>query len=153
MKLTPRKINLFNLFKLPAVYFTGIRVKTITNQSCTVTVKHRWINQNPFKSVFWAVQGMAAELTTGALVLAKIQASGKNISMLVANNKATFTKKATGRITFTCNDGDTINEALQKAIDTGKGQTFWMTSVGVNEDGVEVSRFDFEWTVKVKSKV
>jgi hypothetical protein len=51
------------------------------------------------------VQGMAAELTTGALVMDKIQQSGKNISMLLLNNKASFTKKATGRITFTCNQG------------------------------------------------
>ena len=150
MKLTPRKINLFNLYKLPAVYFTGIRVKTITEQRCVVTVKHRWINQNPFKSLFWAVQGMAAELTTGALVLGKIKSSGKNISMLVANNKATFTKKATGRITFTCNDGDLINEAIEKAIKTGEGQTFWMKSIGVNQDNVEVSTFYFEWSIKVK---
>ena len=71
--------------------------------------------------------------------------------MLVANNKASFTKKATGKITFTCNDGHKIEEALQKTIETGAGQTFWMQSVGTNTDGVVVSTFDFEWTVKVKS--
>ncbi len=44
--------------------------------------------------MFWAVQGMAAELSTGALVMAAIKESDQNISMLVANNKATFSKKA-----------------------------------------------------------
>lgn len=148
--LTPRKINTFNLFKLPACYFTGIRVKSINNEVCVVSVKHRWINQNPFKSMFWAVQGMAAELTTGALMLMKIQESGKKISMLVANNNATFTKKATGRIIFTCNDGNLIDDAIKKAIATGEGQTIWMKSVGTNEEGIEVSTFNFEWSVKVK---
>ncbi|MFD2824313.1 DUF4442 domain-containing protein [Lacinutrix iliipiscaria] len=152
MKLTPRKINTFNCFKLPAVFFTGIRVKSINNEVCTVSVKHRWINQNPFKSMFWAVQGMAAELTTGALMLMKIKESGQNISMLVANNNATFTKKATGRITFQCQDGNKIDEAIIKAIETGEGQTIWMQSVGTNEDGIEVSVFNFEWSIKVKSK-
>ena len=151
MKLTPSKINTFNLFKLPSVFFTGVRVKTIDDVSCTVSVKHRWINQNPFKSMFWAVQGMAAELTTGALVLMKIRESGKNISMLVSNNNATFTKKATGRITFKCNDGHLIDNAIAKAIETGEGQTIWMTSVGTNTDRVEVSTFNFEWSIKVKS--
>ena len=151
MKLPPSKINTFNLFKLPSVFFTGVRVKTIDDVSCTVSVKHRWINQNPFKSMFWAVQGMAAELTTGALVLMKIRESGKNISMLVSNNNATFTKKATGRITFKCNDGHLIDNAIAKAIETGEGQTIWMTSVGTNTDGVEVSTFNFEWSIKVKS--
>jgi hypothetical protein len=152
MKLTASKINTFNLFKLPAAYFSGIRVKSINDEVCVVTVKHKWINQNPFKSMFWAVQGMAAELTTGALMLSKIKDSGKNISMLVANNNATFTKKATGRITFTCNDGKLIDEALVKAIETGEGQTLWMQSVGKNEEGIDVSTFNFEWSVKIKSK-
>ena len=150
MKLTPSKINTFNFFKLPAVFFTGVRVKTIDDNSCTVSVKHRWINQNPFNSMFWAVQGMAAELTTGALVLMKIKESGKKVSMLVTNNNASFTKKATGRIVFECNDGHLIDEALKKSIETGAGQAFWMQSIGKNHDGVVVSTFNFEWSVRVK---
>ena len=69
--------------------------------------------------MFWAVQGMAAELSTGALVMAKIKESNKNISMLVANNKGTFSKKARGRITFTCNDGIIVDEAILKTISSG----------------------------------
>ena len=124
----------------------------IDKTECEVGVKHRWINQNPFNSMYFAVQAMAAELSTGALVMNKIQESNKKVSMLVAQNKASFTKKATGRIKFTCYDGNKVNEALQRTIDTGEGQTFWMKSVGINEDGVEVSVFEFEWTVKLKSK-
>ncbi|WP_452602446.1 DUF4442 domain-containing protein [Pontimicrobium sp. MEBiC06410] len=150
MKLTPRKINTFNLFKLPAVFFTGVRVKSITKASCSVAVKHRWINQNPFKSMFWAVQGMAAELATGALVLMKIRETGKPISMLVTTNNATFTKKATGKITFVCNDGHLIDEALERTIETGEGQIVWMKAVGTNKEGVVVSTFNFEWSVRLK---
>lgn len=150
MNLTPSKLNTFSMLKLPSAYLCGVRVKYLQDEKCEVTVKHRWINQNPFKSMFWAVQGMAAELSTGALMIGKIQESGKRISMLVTSNNATFTKKATGRIVFTCNDGHLIDKALQKAIETGEGQTIWMKSVGVNEDGVEVSTFNFEWSVKMK---
>ena len=100
--------------------------------------------------MFWAVQGMAAELTTGALMMRQIQKSGKRISMLVLNNNANFSKKATGRITFTCDQGNEVNDAIQKTIETGEGQTVWMKSVGVNEEGVIVSTFNFEWTVRVK---
>ena len=151
MKLTPSKLNTFNIFKLPSAFLCGVRARYIDDQKCVVTVKHRWINQNPFKSMFWAVQGMAAEFSTGALVVGKIQETGKNISMLVTTNKATFTKKATGKITFTCNDGHLIDEAIQNTIETGEGQTIWMTSIGVNEDGVQVSQFSFEWSVKLKA--
>jgi len=151
MPLTPKQINWFTLFKLPSVYFCGVRVKSISDTSCTVSVKHRWINQNPFKSLFWAVQGMAAELTSGALVMSYIKESDQRISMLVANNKASFFKKATGRITFTCDDGLKIKEAITQTIITGEGQTCWMKAEGVNKEGIVVSVFEFEWTVKVKT--
>ncbi len=150
MRLTPSKLNTFSMFKLPSAYLCGVRVTYLDDHKCIIKVKHKWINQNPFKSMFWAVQGMAAELSTGALMIGKIQESGKKVSMLVTTNNATFTKKATGRITFTCNDGHLIDEALNKTIETGEGQTIWMKSVGVNEEGVEVSTFNFEWSVKVK---
>ena len=150
MKLSPSKINTFLLFKLPSAYFTGVRVKSISESTCITSVKHKWINQNPFKSIFWAVQGMAAELSTGALVMAKIRESNKNISMLVANNRATFSKKARGRIEFTCIEGALINQAIEKTIATGEGQTIWMKSEGKDTAGDKVSTFEFEWTLKLK---
>lgn len=100
--------------------------------------------------MYFAVQAMAAELSTGALVIDAIRKSNQNISMLVAQNRSVFTKKATGRIRFRCEDGHAIRETIEKAIETGEGQTLWMRSEGVNEAGETVSRFEFEWTVKVK---
>ncbi|WP_147676428.1 DUF4442 domain-containing protein [Algibacter pacificus] len=152
MTLTPRKLNAYTMFKLPSAYLCGVRTKHIDNEKCLVTVKYKWINQNPFKSMFWAVQGMAAEFSTGALMIGKIQDSGKRISMLVTSQTATFTKKATGRILFSCNDGHLIDQAIKKAIETGEGQTLWMESVGKNEDDIVVSSFKFQWSIKLKSK-
>lgn len=104
--------------------------------------------------MYFAVQAMAAELSTGALVMSYIRKSNARVSMLVANNEATFTKKATGRITFKCSDGlaikQAIKQAIEKTVETGEGQTLWMESAGVNADGVQVSKFRFEWTVKLK---
>lgn len=150
MKISVSSLNKFLLFKLPSAYICGVRVKQIDENKCVVTVKHRWINQNPFNSMYFAVQAMAAELSTGALVMLEIQKSSKKISMLVANNKSNFSKKATGRITFTCNDGALAAKAIQEALATGEGQTFWMKSIGTNEKGEQVSEMDFEWSVRTK---
>lgn len=152
MGLSASKFNSFTFLKLPSAWWCGVRVKYIDKQKTVVTVKHKWFNQNPFNSMFWAVQGMAAELSTGAMVIDQIKESGAKISMLVANNKANFSKKATGRITFSCEDGHLIKDALDKTIATGEGQTFWMKSTGVNKEGIVVSTFDFEWTVRLKKQ-
>lgn len=152
MEFTPIKLNTFTFFKLPSAFWSGVRVKSISPEICQTTVKHGWFNQNPFKSMYFAVQAMAAEFTTGALVMYQIKKSGKDISMLVAQNKAVFTKKATGRIIFTCNQGDLIAEVIQKAIESNEGQTVWLTSFGVNEKGEQVSEMQFEWTLKARNK-
>ena len=52
------------MYKLPAAYLCGVRTKHIDNETCIVGVTHKWVNKNPFKSMFWAVQGMAAEFST-----------------------------------------------------------------------------------------
>ena len=150
MAVSIRKFNMFTFFKLPSAWWCGVRLRYLDKNKAIVTVKHKWFNQNPFKSMFWAVQGMAAELSTGAMMIDQIRESGAKISMLVANNNANFSKKATGKITFTCEDGHLINEALDKTIATGEGQTIWMKAVGVNEDGVVTSTFNFEWTVRLR---
>jgi len=151
MKITASKINSFMFFKLPLGWLSGMRVKTINNDSCTVKIKHRWMNQNPFKSMFWAAQGMAAEMSTGVLVMRAIAASNKKVSMLVTKQEAQFYKKATGKITFTCNGGKMIADVIQKSIVTNEGYVINLTSEGKNEEGIVVSTFKFEWSLKVKN--
>ncbi|MDA8923710.1 DUF4442 domain-containing protein [Flavobacteriaceae bacterium] len=150
MKMSYFKYTLFTLFKLPAAWITGVRLTHLDDRSSTASIKHRWINQNPYSSMFWAVQGMAAEFPTGILLTQEIERSKRNISMLVLNNKASFTKKATGRINFTCNQGEEARATIDKLITTGEPQTVWLDAVGVNENGQQVSSFSFEWTLLLK---
>ena len=151
MKITKRSIRYFTLSKLPLVYFSGIRITTIDADRVEASVKLKWINQNPFRSMFWAVQGMAAELTTGVLLMREINAQKSSVSMLLVETKASFSKKAKGKIVFSCDESKSAKDLIKKAISTGDGQLHWFTSVGKDENGDEVSRFQFHWSVKSKS--
>lgn len=150
MKITPYRLNKLLLLKLPAAYFTGVRVAYIDSERCVATVKFRWINQNPFKSMFWAVQGMAAELTTGALVMSKIAQQKLNMSMLLIGNTGKFMKRSRGKITFTCKEGELVDKSIAKALENREGQSITMNAIGINEEGIEVSNFTFEWSIKVR---
>lgn len=149
--MTASKLNLFLVYNLPSAFLCGVRVKRINDEQCHVGVRHKWINKNPFKSMFWAVQGMAAELATGALIIMKIKQSNKKISMLVVKNEAQFFKKAKGRITFQCTQGKAIDSILQNAIKTGEGYSFTLTAEGRDEANDVVSTFNFMWSIKCKS--
>ena len=72
--------------------------------------------------------------------------------MLVIKNNASFSKKAKGLITFSCDQGNLVDEALEKALATGEGQTLILTAKGIDLVGDEVASFDFEWSLKLKQK-
>ena len=144
------QLHLFLFLKIPISWIAGVRLKVMNDEICITKVKFGWLNQNPFNSMFWAVQGMAAEFSTGFLCAEKIRKSGKKISMLVVHNQAEFTKKAVGKVTFSCHQGKELDTVLQKAIETGEGQTLTMFSEGKDQKGDLVSKFAFTWSFKVK---
>jgi hypothetical protein len=150
VQFTVKKLNRFLLFKLPSAFFTGVRVEYLKDNKAVVRVKHRWISQNPFNSLYYGVQSMAAELSTGILVMEKIYDTGKPISMLVTKQSATFSKKGRGVVRFTCVDGAKVDEVIAETLKTGLGQTIVLESEALNEKGEIISTFDFEWSIKVK---
>ena len=141
---------MYTFFNLPSAWWCGVRVKKISSKYCSTKVNLNWINKNPFKSIFWAIQGMAAELSTGVLIMQASKSFKCNISMLVINNKATFTKKAKGQIVFSCDNGEAIAQTFTKLLKTNKPQTLWLQAKGVDKEGDIVSTFDFEWTLLLK---
>jgi hypothetical protein len=147
MKYTPNKINRWMLLKLPAAWLTGVRLTLIDKDKCEVKVRFKWINQNPYRSMFWAVQAMAAELTTGMLLTKSIQDSNSDISMLLVSNKSSFYKKAVGKITFVCDEGENAKQLINSTIKNTTSKA-WFKAKGYDEAGDQVSEFDFEWSCK-----
>ena len=135
------------LFKLPAAWLTGVRLSVINEGKCEVKVRFKWINQNPYRSMFWAVQAMAAELTTGMLLTKSIQDSNSDISMLLVSNKSSFYKKAVGKITFVCDEGEIAKQLINSTIKNITSKA-WFKAKGYDEAGDQVSEFDFEWSCK-----
>lgn len=147
------KFGFFMLVKLPAAFFSGVRLRSITEQEAVVSVPYKWFSQNPFKSTYFACQAMAAEMSTGVLALGQLYKRKPPVSMLVTGLKAQYFKKATERIYFTCADGDAIKAAVEKAIATGEGQVFDAVSTGRTGAGEVVSEFIITWSFKAKQPV
>ena len=147
---SPVKLKLFLLAKLPMGYLAGLRVKFLSEESAAVTIPYRYINKNPFRSIYFACLSMAAELSTGVLCMMQVYKSKPPVSMLVTHMEADFTKKAVGTITFTCHDGLRIKEAAARTKSTGEGVTVVATSIGTDEAGDKVAEFRFTWSLKAK---
>jgi hypothetical protein len=146
--MNPVAYRVFLLSRLPLVYFTGIRIRSITEATCITTARHGWLNQNPFRSMYFAVMNMAAELSTGVLCMANIYEQQPAISMLVVKTEGAYYKKAVGKISFTCNDGASIAETVGKAKAGGEGQPVRCHSVATNEAGEVVAEFWITWSFR-----
>ncbi|MEM6797267.1 MAG: DUF4442 domain-containing protein, partial [Acidobacteriota bacterium] len=148
----PLLFGFFMLQKLPLGFCAGLRVKSADERRCETTVPYGWRTQNPFKSTYFAAQSMAAELSTGVLAMLATDLAPASVAMLIVDLEASFGKKATGTTTFTCEDGDAIFAAVQRALETGEAQTVRAETVGRMPDGTEVSRFAFTWSFKKRSR-
>lgn len=148
---SPLKFRLFLLSNIPAAFFSGVRVASLTPEQAIVTVPFTWFSKNPFRSTYFACLAMAAEMSTGVLAMAHTWRRQPAISMLVVNMEAAFVKKATGKTIFTCSEGLAMQAAIEKAIVTGQAQTFIATATGHNSAGEPVASFHITWSFKKKS--
>ncbi|PLX12807.1 MAG: thioesterase [Marinilabiliales bacterium] len=151
LALSPLKMKIYMLLNLPMGLIAGLRVSKIDDNGSEVTVPFKYINKNPFKSMYFAVMSMAAELSSGILALSEVSQASMPVSMLVLNMEASFTKKARTKISFKCDDASGIRQTINKSIESGEGQTIDVHSKGYDKEGDIVAEFKFTWTFKPKS--
>ncbi len=147
---SPVKFRLFLFTKLPAAFFSGVRVKFADEEKCIAIVPYKWFSTNPFGSTYFACLAMAAELSTGVLAMGHSFKQTPAVSMLVVKIEGNFFKKATGITSFICRDGLKIKEAIQQAIASGSGIPLTALAEGENKDGEIVASFFVTWSFKAK---
>ena len=149
--LTPFFFKLFLLLKLPMAFFSGMKLKELSETHSVVKMKHNFLNKNPFGSIYFACLSMAGELASGMLAASFTYKNNPIISMLVVGMEVEFFKKAVGVITFKCNQGKEIQDTIKKSIQTGEGQTIDVITIATDESGDKVAEFKIKWSFKVKS--
>ena len=148
--VSPFKFKMFLLSKLPSAYFSGVRIKSINEKKCEVTVPFKWFSQNPFRSTYFACLSMAAEMSTGALALGHLYKRKPAVSMLVVKTEGVYFKKAVDKTTFICEAGDEINKMIEESVATGESRTVKAKSIGKNNAGELVAEFYITWSFKAK---
>lgn len=146
----PISFRFFLLQKLPTAFLCGLRIKELSSTTTVISVKHWWFNQNPFRSMYFAVQSMAAEMSTGLMSFGQVYRRTPAVSMLVVKIEASFIKKATGMILFTCHDGALIEQAVEDTIVSGESTQIVTKSTGTNENNEVVAEFLITWSFKAR---
>jgi len=143
--MEPFKFRLFSFALMPAARFAGLRVDRIDNVACTTSIPGGWRSQNPFRTMYWAAQGIGAEMATGAAPFAISRAMTETLRMFVVGTESTFIKRAKGRIRFTCNQVSASREAIEQSIASGESVECDLKSIGKDCSGEVVSEWVFKW--------
>ena len=146
----PVQFRMFLFAKLPAAFFSGVRITNIDEERSVVSVPYKWLTQNPFRSTYFASLAMAAEMSTGVLGMMHVYKRSPSISMLITNMQASYFKKATNKTFFVCEAGKQIQAAIEQSIVTREPKSITVKSSGENKDGDLIAEFLFTWSFKVK---
>ncbi|MBT8120311.1 MAG: DUF4442 domain-containing protein [Gammaproteobacteria bacterium] len=148
--LSPFKQRLYYLRSLPMGLISGIRLIRIDENKSVTQVPFRWVNKNPFESIYFAVLSMAAELSTAAPVIMALKGLEANVAFIIVGLKADFSKKAKSRVIFTCEDYLAINDAISQLSEPGDTASITAETIGRDVNGEEVARFYFTWSFRVR---
>jgi hypothetical protein len=80
--LNPWWFKWFALFNLPMALLVNMKVIFLDGKKSQVSIPYKYLNKNPFNSLYFACLSMAGELSTGVLVMMATYKSNPPISML-----------------------------------------------------------------------
>ena len=149
----PVKFRLFLLKNLPAAYFSGIKISSVSEERSVVSIPYKWFTRNPFRCTYFACLSMAAEMSTGILAMGNIYKRFPKISMLVTDIEGKFYKRATDLTNFVCEEGIPIRQTIGKTIDTYEVRSIKVLSSGFNNQNELIAEFWITWSFKVKQKL
>ena len=147
--LSPWKFRAFTLAKLPSLALWRVRVAALDAEACTVTMPYGYRTQNPFRSVYFAAQSGAAELSTGTLALLHLEGQPR-CSMLVTQFDSKYYKKAAGPMRFVCDDGAAVREAVAGTLADGEPRTIVAHARAYLDGDVLASEFWVTWSFRRK---
>jgi len=146
----PFRFRLFLLKNLPAAYFSGLKVRSVSPEEATILVPYKWFTRNPFHCTYFACLSMAAEMSTGILAMGHLYRRAPKVYLLVTGIEGKFYKKATGLTRFICEEGRNIQLAIETAIRNREPQTVRVLSSGFSEQNELVAEFWVTWSFKAK---
>tara|TARA_S200000501_G_scaffold8750_1_gene7795 strand:- start:4590 stop:5093 length:504 start_codon:yes stop_codon:yes gene_type:complete len=141
-------VKSISIAKLPMAFFAGLKIEYINEYKSITSVKFGYLTKNPYRSTYFAVLSMAAELSTGLLANLYVTGIKPSIALIVTKLNASFIKKAIGTTTFVCEDGQKFQEAIEILLTQRSPAEVKSKSTGLNESGEIIAEFEIYWSFK-----
>lgn len=101
--------------------------------------------------MYFAVQSMAAELSTAASVMLALKDFNADVALIIVDLKVDFVKKAQSKIAFSCTEYSRIYETIAQLKQAEDTATITIKTTGRDIAGDEVATFYFTWSFRRRS--
>jgi hypothetical protein len=133
---------------VPLALWAGLRVRSLDDAACAVSLPGGWRTRNPFGSTYFAAQLMAAEMSTGAPAMMLVSGAAESIALILLDIRGTFTKKILGESLYTFSDVAGMRDAVERAAAATEPVLYTGRPVGRTSDGTTASEFEVTWSFK-----
>lgn len=140
--------------RIPGLLFCSPSVQELTDEGCAVSIPLRWRTKNHLGSMYFAVLCAGADLAAGLNAFRLIRTAHPDVSLVFADVKAEFLKRADGDVVFRSSQGREVAAAMKRTAETGERVTIPIEIVATvpKKYGAEpVARFTLGLSLKKRS--
>ena len=149
--LSPWGFRAYLLAKLPLAACAGLHLEHLDESECRVSLPGGWRTQNPFRSMYFAAQAMAAEMSTGAPAMVLVAGAPASVALILVELRAVFSKRIQERASFIFSDVAGMRAAIERAAASSEAERYTGRSVARLRDGTIASEFEVTWSFKRRS--
>lgn len=140
-----------NVFLL---YFVRPRIAELNDRRCEVVIPLNWrTRRRDIHAMYLGVLVMGADVAGGLIAFNLINRSKERVSFLFKDVKGEFLKRAEDDVHFVCEDGELIQQLVQRALSGGERQeaTVRVTATVPTKLAEPVARFELTLSVKKRA--
>jgi len=125
----------------------------VNDRRCVLKVPLKWRNKNHLDSMYVGVLCAGADVAGGLIAWRRAKASSVTVLPSFKDIKGDFLKRAEGDVFFTCEEGEAIGAAADRAIETGERQNILVRVRATVPDKLgDETVASFELTLSLKRK-
>lgn len=151
LKSFNRKLFLLGFFKIPMIWYVKPRLLELNEERVVAKIRLRRRTKNHLNSMYFGALAVGADVAAGIFAFYFAELLGKKVSFAFKGINGEFIKRAESDITFVCDQGVLVQEAMNKSLESGERVNETVKVLAFNTDHEVVAEFDMIVSVKVKA--
>jgi hypothetical protein len=145
-----RLLWLMGIIKIPLIGYVKPRLLILDDHQVQVKIKLRRRTKNHLQSMYFGSLAVGADVAAGIHAFYFAKKTGVHVSFAFKSVNGEFTQRAMTDVIFESNDGQVVENAFNRAMETKERINEPVNVIAYNTMKEEVARFNLVISIKVK---